>query len=114
VVANGAAIDDRHHALRRLIARGTGQAAQQIDLTPARGTAIWAQGRQSHRQPAGQRRSIGLHETGELVELLDKPEPARCPHCNRQQPPVQLRTRRRRLYELRGPAGSILHHEIEP
>jgi len=60
------------------------------------------------------RRSIGLHDAGELVELLAKPEPTRCPHCNRQQPPVQLRTRRRRLYELRGPAGQTLPYEIEP
>jgi hypothetical protein len=65
-------------------------------------------------QPAGQRRNIGLHDAGELVELLAKPEPTRCPHCNRQQQPVQLRTRRRRLYELRGPAGQTLHYEIEP
>lgn len=60
------------------------------------------------------RGAIGLHDAGELVELLAKPEPTRCPHCNRQQPPVQLRTRRRRLYELRGPAGQHLHYEIEP
>jgi hypothetical protein len=64
--------------------------------------------------PPSRRRSIGLHDAGELVELLAKPEPTRCPHCKRLQPPVQLRTRRRRLYELRGPAGSILHYEIEP
>lgn len=60
------------------------------------------------------RGSMGLSDAGELVELLAKPEPTRCPHCNRQQPPVQLRTRRRRLYELRGPAGQFLHYEIEP
>jgi hypothetical protein len=65
-------------------------------------------------QPAGQRRNIDLHDAGELVELLAKPEPTRCPHCDRPQPPVQLRTRRRRLYELRGPAGQTLHYEIEP
>jgi hypothetical protein len=67
--------------------------------------------------PAPARRyrgSIGLHDAGELVELLAKPEPTRCPHCNRQQPPVQLRTRRRRLYELRAPGGQLLHYEIEP
>jgi len=60
------------------------------------------------------RGSIGLRDAGELVELLAKPDPTRCPHCNQQQPPVQLRTRRRRLYELRGPSGQFLHYEIEP
>jgi hypothetical protein len=68
----------------------------------------------AEQQHAQHSRSMGLCDAGELVELLAKPEPTRCPHCDRQQPPVQLRTRRRRLYELRGPAGQTLHYEIEP
>ena len=68
----------------------------------------------AEQQHSHSSRSMGLSDAGELVELLAKPEPTRCPHCNRQQPPVQLRTRRRRLYELRGPSGQFLHYEIEP
>ena len=41
-----------------------------------------------------QRRGLGLQDAGELVQLLAKPEPAKCPHCGKDVPPPQLRTRR--------------------
>ena len=56
---------------------------------------------------------IGLYDAGELVQLLAKPKPTRCPHCNNLQPEPELKTRRRRLYEARTAAGTFLHLEIE-
>ena len=65
-------------------------------------------------QPAGQRRTVGLQDDGEIKELLADPEPTKCPHCGQPVPPPKLRIRRRRLYALRAGNGSILHYEIEP
>lgn len=65
-------------------------------------------------QPAGQRRSIGLQDDGEIKELLADPETTKCPHCGKPVPPPKLRTRRRRIYALRAANGAILHYEIEP
>lgn len=60
------------------------------------------------------RRGLGLQDAGELVQLLANPEPMRCPHCGKDVPPPQLKTRRRRLYAMTTPAGALLHLEIDP
>lgn len=66
-------------------------------------------------QPKARRRArIGLMNAGYLTELLAKPQETHCPHCGKKQPPVQLRTRRRELYEARSASGAVLHLEIEP
>ena len=62
-------------------------------------------------QPAKTRRSVGLQDAGELVQLLAQPEPT-CPHCGKKLP--KLRPRRRRLYALVSSAGALLHLEIDP
>ena len=59
-------------------------------------------------------RRLGLQDAGELVELLAKPEPAKCPHCGKDLPPPKLRTRRRKLYALVSSAGAVMHLEIDP
>ena len=61
-----------------------------------------------------QRRGLGLQDAGELVQLLAKPEPAKCPHCGKDVPPPRLRLRRRRLYAMTTAAGALLHLEIDP
>ena len=67
------------------------------------------------RQPKARRRvGLGLASAGYLTELLAKPQETYCPHCGKKQPPVQLRTRRRELYEARSASGAVLHLEIEP
>jgi hypothetical protein len=63
--------------------------------------------------PAPPRR-LGRHDDGVLTELLAEPAPTKCPYCGERQPPVKLRTRKRRITALRNAAGAILHLEIEP
>ena len=59
-------------------------------------------------------RPLGLHDAGELVQLLASPEPAKCPHCGKDVPPPKLKLRRRRLYAMTTAAGAMLHLEIDP
>jgi hypothetical protein len=55
-----------------------------------------------------------LHDEGYITQLLADPKPTKCPHCGEQQPPAQLKTRKRRITVLRNSAGAVLHYEIEP
>lgn len=57
---------------------------------------------------------LQLHDKGYIIQLLADPKPTKCPHCGEQQPPVQLKTRKRRITALRNGAGAVLHYEIEP
>jgi hypothetical protein len=57
---------------------------------------------------------LQLHDEGYITQLLADPKPTKCPHCGEQQPPAQLKTRKRRITVLRNSAGAVLHYEIEP